>query len=94
MAGGDSAPAMERLVARFSAPPLEVCGMRETTCRPELHLHRQYGRIPYEYRNGTTWFAVASGTLVEYLPSQRLPDEFDAVRRPTSLLQTDADVGW
>jgi hypothetical protein len=23
-----------------------------------------------------------------------LPDEFDAVRRPTSLLQTDTDVGW
>ena len=23
-----------------------------------------------------------------------LPDEFDAVRWPTSLLQTDADVGW
>ncbi len=27
-------------------------------------------------------------------PSHRLPDEFDAVRRPTTLLQTDADVGW
>jgi hypothetical protein len=27
-------------------------------------------------------------------PSYRLPDEFDAVRRPTSRLQTDADVGW
>ena len=27
-------------------------------------------------------------------PSYRMPDELDAVRRPTSLLQTDADVGW
>lgn len=46
--------------------------------------------------------AVASGTLVEYLPRaadpvppcHRLPDEFDAMRRPPSLLQTDAEVGW
>ena len=27
-------------------------------------------------------------------PSHRLPDEFDAVRRSTSFLQTDANVGW
>ncbi len=26
--------------------------------------------------------------------SYRLPDEFDVVRRPDSLLQTDADLGW
>ena len=45
---------------------------------------------------------MASGTLVEYLPSRRtqyrrpiwLLNEFDAACWPTSLLETDADVGW
>ena len=70
---------------RAGVYPLD-CGVRQPATNDRELL---------EYRNNCGRDRQAEPDLPDYLPSSyRLPDEFDAVRRPTPLLQTDADVGW